>query len=287
MKVIKDVAEMQKEAERLRLEGKTIAFVPTMGYLHQGHAALLRKGRELGDVLVLSIFVNPTQFAPTEDLAAYPRDFSRDEQIAAKEGADIIFYPDSPGMYPTAYQTEVAVKEISKPLCGASRPIHFSGVATVCCKLFNIIKPHFAVFGEKDFQQYLVIDRMVRDLNIDMKVVPFQTVREPDGLAMSSRNVYLTPDERKQAVHISRSIAKAVEVCEKGERNVEKILMTVLEGLGEVTLGRIDYVDLRSIPSLESVKEEITGPTLLALAVHFGKARLIDNTVLLRGQWSR
>jgi len=286
MKVIKDIKEMQRESEGLRSSGKKIAFVPTMGYLHDGHAALLRRGRGMADILVMSLFVNPTQFAPTEDLSNYPRDFERDRRIAEKEGTDIIFAPDAKGMYPEGYQTEVSVREISKPLCGASRPAHFAGVATVCCKLFNIVKPHFAVFGEKDFQQFLVIRRMVLDLDMDLEAVPFPTVREPDGLAMSSRNVYLTPEERAQAVCLSRSLALAKEACEKGERNVQKILLLVLGALEDARLGKIDYVDMRAVPSLEKVGKTIAGPTLLALAVKFGKARLIDNTVLLRELWN-
>lgn len=283
--VIDTPSAMSAAADAFRREGKTIAFVPTMGYLHDGHAALLRKGRELGDVLVLSIFVNPTQFGANEDLDKYPRDFERDEAIAAAEGTDVIFYPTPANMYPDGYQTEIRVQRVSGPLCGATRPVHFAGVATVCAKLFNIVKPHFAVFGEKDFQQVLVIDRLVRDLNMDLVVVPHATVREADGLAMSSRNVYLSAEERAQAVALSGALAEARALTEAGERDAGVVLSAVRARLAEATLGRLDYAELRDLPNLEPTGETIRGPALLALAVFFDKARLIDNTVLLRDQW--
>ena len=281
MKIIKNPREMQATADALRMQGKRIGFVPTMGYLHEGHLSLLDKARELADVIVLSIFVNPTQFGPNEDLEKYPRDFERDESMAMERGTDIIYYPDVNSMYPEGYQTEVQVTKLQRVLCGIDRPIHFKGVATVCTKLFNIVKPHYAVFGAKDFQQYLVIDRLVRDLNMDLKIVPGEIYREPDGLAMSSRNVYLTPEERKQAVRLSKSLKIAREMVEKGERRAAVILDSVKKEVQKATLGKIDYIELKSIPNLEKVEEKLDGPALLALAVKFSVARLIDNTVLL------
>ncbi len=281
MKIIKNPKEMQKEADLLRARGKTIGFVPTMGYLHEGHLSLLDKARKLSDVVVLSIFVNPTQFAPGEDLDKYPRDFERDERLAKERQTDIIYYPDAASMYPQGYQTEVQVTKLQKVLCGIDRPIHFKGVATVCAKLFNIVKPHYAVFGAKDYQQYLVVDRMVRDLNMDLQIVPGEIYRESDGLAMSSRNVYLTDDERKQAIYLSKSLKIAREMVEKGERSAAAILDAVKTEVQKANLGKIDYIELKTIPNLENAGDHLIGPTLLALAVKFSIARLIDNTVLL------
>ncbi len=282
MRVVAHPREMQEAAEELRRSGKTIAFVPTMGYLHEGHASLLHRARELGDIVVLSIFVNPTQFAPTEDLSKYPRDFARDSVLADKAGTDIIFHPDASSMYPDGGQTEIVVRDLIKPLCGVNRPAHFQGVATVCCKLFNIVKPHYAVFGEKDYQQYLVVDRMVRDLDMDLAVVPHPTVRESDGLAMSSRNVYLSPDERRDAVHLSRALQIANRMCDAGERNASRILDVVREEISQAISGKTDYIELRDAKTLRPVEDAIEGPSLLAVAVKFGGTRLIDNTILLR-----
>ncbi len=286
IRVIRSAREMQRAADEIRSSGRRIAFVPTMGYLHEGHASLLRRGRALGDVLVLSIFVNPTQFGAGEDLDRYPRDFERDHALAERELTDIIFHPDTKDMYPAGYQTEVRVQKVSAPLCGLSRPVHFAGVATVCTKLFNIVKPHVAVFGEKDFQQYLVIDRLVRDLNLDLEIVPHPTVREPDGLAMSSRNVYLTPEEREQAVALNSALQIAKRLVDAGERRTAAVMAAIDEELAKAPLGRLDYAEARSLPDLDEVGENIKGPTLLALAVFFSRARLIDNVVLLREQWN-
>ncbi|MDD5245388.1 MAG: pantoate--beta-alanine ligase, partial [Syntrophorhabdaceae bacterium] len=195
MKTITTVKEMQAVSDQLRKD-KKIAFVPTMGYLHEGHLALVRKARELGDIVAASIFVNPTQFGPKEDLAKYPRNFDRDAQLLDREKTDIIFYPDAREMYPEGYSTYIEVRKLQDHLCGKTRAGHFTGVATVVAKLFNIVKPHFAIFGQKDYQQLKVIERMVRDLNMDIEIVPYPTVRESDGLAMSSRNTYLSPEER-------------------------------------------------------------------------------------------
>ena len=215
------------EAERCR--GRRIAFVPTMGYFHEGHLNLMRIGRKRGDCLVVSIYVNPTQFAPTEDFEAYPRDFERDRQLAEEVGVDVIFYPDNQEMYPEGYQTYVEVEGVTNNLCGISRPRFFRGVTTVCTKLFHIVKPHVTIFGKKDFQQYVTIKRMVRDLNMDIEVIGMETTREPDGLAMSSRNVYLKPDERESALSLSRSLGLAEELYDEGERDAGVILAEVRE----------------------------------------------------------
>ncbi len=224
MKSIRSAREMQAIAESERRQGRTIAFVPTMGYFHEGHLNLMRLGRRRCDCVVVSIYVNPTQFAPTEDFEAYPRDFERDSRLAEAAGADILFAPDNREMYPEGYQTYVDVEGVTQNLCGLSRPGHFRGVTTVCMKLFHIVKPQVTVFGRKDFQQYVVIRRMVEDLNMDIEVIGMQTTREPDGLAMSSRNVYLKPEERESALSLSRSLLLAKRLYEEGERDSTIIL---------------------------------------------------------------
>ena len=280
LKVITKVAEMQSAADAWRGAGLTIGFVPTMGYFHEGHLALMKQARQRADVVVVSLFVNPTQFGANEDLSRYPRDFERDRAMAASVGVDVIFFPDASEMYPLGYQTKVAVPELAAPLCGQSRPVHFGGVATVCCKLFAIVKPHFAVFGEKDYQQLLVVTRMATDLNLDLEIVPGPTFREPDGLAMSSRNVYLSPAEREQAVCLSKSLRQAAEAVTQGETRREGVLALVRNTIGRQPLANIDYVELRRLPDLAPAEEIPHGKHLLALAVYFGKTRLIDNTVL-------
>ncbi len=221
MEIITSVKEMREKAREARAGGRTIAFVPTMGFLHDGHASLLREGRKRGDVLVLSIFVNPTQFGAGEDFETYPRNLERDAAIARETGVDFIFAPNSRDIYPEGYQTYVNVEGLTLPLCGASRPGHFRGVTTVVAKLLNIVTPHSAFFGEKDFQQLAVIRRMVADLNIDVEIVGMPIVREADGVAMSSRNSYLSPEERKSAACLNRSLAAVSENYEKGVTSVE------------------------------------------------------------------
>jgi len=270
---------MQEKARVLRRDGKVIAFVPTMGYFHEGHLNLMRKGRTLGDYLVVSIYVNPTQFGPQEDLDRYPRDFDRDHRLAAQVGVDAIFYPSDAEMYPLDFQTYVNVEKVTQNLCGLSRPGHFRGVATVCCKLFNIVMPHFAVFGKKDFQQLVVIQQMVRDLNMDLEIVPMPTTREADGLAMSSRNVYLSEDERKSALSLSRSLKMAEEMYRAGERNVEKIIEQVKNFITSHLFTRIDYVKICDVKTMMDIQGEINGTAVIALAVFVGKTRLIDNHV--------
>jgi len=280
MLVLKKPDQMRAFSEEQRAQGRTIGFVPTMGYFHEGHLALMRQAKDLADLVVISIFVNPTQFGPSEDLAAYPRDFERDSQMAEQVGVDVIFNPEPADIYPEGFQTTVLVNELIKPLCGVNRPVHFKGVATVCCKLFNIVRPHLAVFGEKDYQQLLVVDRVVRDLNMDLEIVPGPTFREPDGLAMSSRNVYLTPEQRKQAPALIRALRHAQEMVEQGVVERDRILSEATAIIQEQSEAQIDYVELRTIPDLHVASEMPKGRHLLALAVRFGKARLIDNTVL-------
>lgn len=282
MDTIFSVAEMNRFASLAGKEGKSISFVPTMGFLHEGHVSLIRAARKRGDVCVVSIFVNPAQFGAGEDFQSYPRDLEHDTEIALKSGVDVLFVPGAAEMYPKGYQTYVDVEEITLPLCGASRPGHFRGVATVVAKLFNIVKPDSAFFGEKDYQQLTVIRRMVEDLNMGVEIVGMQIVREPDGLAMSSRNAYLSPAERKSARCLSRAISAAVELYRSGERSVPLLRNEALRILGEEPAAHVDYVELRDGESLAEVDTAGDG-TVLALAVRIGATRLIDNRMLGRG----
>ena len=244
MEIIRSVREMQELAETERGRGRRIVLVPTMGYFHQGHLDLMKAGRTQGDRLAVSIYVNPLQFAPTEDFASYPRDFQRDKQMADDVGVDWIFVPDHSDMYPEEYQTHVEVERVTNNLCGISRPRFFRGVTTVCTKLFHIVKPHVTIFGKKDFQQYITIKRMVEDLNMDIQVVGMPTTREPDGLAMSSRNVYLKPEERVSALSLYRSLLRAGQLYESGERDAEIIIKSVRESITANPYTKIDYVQI-------------------------------------------
>ncbi len=277
--VIDQIAEMQDWSERARQEGSRIVLVPTMGFLHEGHLSLVRDGRRRGSRLVVSIFVNPKQFSPTEDYAAYPRDLSRDQSLLEREGVDVLFGPSATEIYPDNYQTHVEVEALSAHLCGASRPGHFRGVATVVAKLFNIVRPHIAIFGQKDFQQLQIIRRLVLDLNLGVEIVSHPTVREKDGLAMSSRNAYLNAQERQSAVSLSRSLKLAASLVRSGERRAERILAAVKNEIEIEACARIDYAELCDPETLQRVAT-IEQPTLLALAVWLGRARLIDNTIL-------
>lgn len=279
MKTIITVKEMQSLSDQLRKD-KKIAFVPTMGSLHEGHLALVRKARDIADIVVVSIFVNPTQFGPKEDLAKYPRDFDRDAQLLKREKTDIIFYPDAKEMYPEGYSTYIEVRKLQDHLCGKTRVGHFTGVATVVAKLFNIVKPHFAIFGQKDYQQLKVIERMVRDLNMDIEIVPYPTVREKDGLAMSSRNAYLSAKERGTSLLISASMTKAQERFQKGERKAPALKKTVEEALHSSDGIDIEYVNICDSETLEEVNE-IKKNAVLAIACRVGKTRLIDNTIFM------
>jgi pantoate--beta-alanine ligase len=279
MKVIRTVREMQQIAETLRIEGRRIALVPTMGYLHEGHLALVRKTKELADTVVVSIFVNPIQFGPKEDLSTYPRDFERDEGLLEQERTDIIFYPDVPEMYPDRYSTYVEVRELGNHLCGRRREGHFVGVTTVVAKLFNAVKPHFAIFGQKDYQQLKIIQRMVKDLNMDVKIIGFPTVREEGGLAMSSRNSYLGDTDRRKALLIHASMEKVREMFIAGEKSAA-VLKNIARSMLEFEEGvDVEYVDVCDTETLEEV-EKIGDSALLAVALRVGKTRLIDNTIL-------
>ena len=278
MEIIRSSKEMQAVAESERCRGRRIALVPTMGYFHEGHLNLMRVGRKQGDCLAVSIYVNPTQFAPTEDFDAYPRDFKRDKSLAEGVGVDWIFFPDSQEMYPEGYQTSVEVDGVTKNLCGISRPHFFRGVTTVCMKLFHIVKPHVTVFGRKDFQQYVTIKKMVLDLDMDIEVIGMQTTRESDGLAMSSRNIYLKPEERESALSLIRSLLLAKELYETGERDTDHILTKVREFIAGHPYVKIDYAQICSTATMEHISR-IEKEAVLALAVWVGKTRLIDNHI--------
>ncbi len=278
MKIIRTVKEMQALSDELRKNGR-IGFVPTMGYLHEGHLALVRKAKQTCDTAVVSIFVNPIQFGPKEDLAKYPRDFDRDASLLEKEATDVIFYPDASEMYPDRFSTYVEVKKLQDFLCGKTRIGHFVGVATVVAKLFNIVKPHVAVFGQKDLQQLIIIEKMVRDLNMDIEIIGHPTVREKDGLAMSSRNTYLSPEERQKALLISTSLRKADEMFKAGERSSSLIRREVENILRQADGIEIEYIDMCDTNTLESV-ETVGDRAALAIACRIGKTRLIDNMIL-------
>jgi pantoate--beta-alanine ligase len=279
MITISSIAEMQQAALSLKREGKRIAFVPTMGFLHEGHASLLREGRTRGDVLVLSIFVNPIQFGPTEDLERYPRNLEGDCSIARECGTDIVFTPTAAEMYPAGFQTSIRVRELALPLCGASRPGHFDGVATVVTKLFNIVQPDLALLGNKDFQQLAVIRRMVADLSQPVEIVGLPIIRESDGLAMSSRNAYLSPSERQSSLCLSRAIKLVRAHYAAGEHTAETLLATARELIQAEPAATIDYLEFRDAGTLETVST-VSDTTLMALAVKIGTTRLIDNTLL-------
>jgi pantoate--beta-alanine ligase len=282
VKLIRDVHEMQQFALEQKRQGRRIAFVPTMGFLHEGHASLLREGRRRGDLLVLSIFVNPTQFGPNEDLERYPRNLDGDCALAEQCGVDIVFAPTAAGMYPPGFQTTVSLGPLTEPLCGASRPGHFNGVAVVVAKLFGIVQPDLALFGKKDFQQLAVIRQMAVDLNLPVEIVGMPIVREPDGLAMSSRNSYLAPEERQQALCLYRAVQRVRRLFDNGETSAERLLAAGRGEIEAVAEAEIDYLELRNGRTLQQVTQADTG-TLFALAVRIGSTRLIDNTVLGEG----
>ncbi len=280
MRVVRRIGEMQDLSEEFIRQGKTIGFVPTMGYLHEGHLSLFRIARKKSDILVVSIFVNPIQFGPNEDYQIYPRDPEGDLKKCEKEGVDVVFMPDVEEMYPPDFSTYVEVKHLDEELCGKYRPGHFRGVTTVVTKLFNAVRPHLAVFGLKDAQQYFIIRRMVRDLNMPIDIIPGPIVREPDGLAMSSRNVYLSPEERKQAPALYRALQLAKRMIEEGERDPRKVIDAVRRYIEEhAPLGRIQYIQVVDTYNLKPV-DEIKGEVMVALAVFFGKTRLIDNVIV-------
>lgn len=281
MKIIKTVREMQDISKTHKKKGELIGFVPTMGYLHEGHLQLVRESKKRCDVSVVSIFVNPLQFGPKEDFAKYPRDFERDSNLLEREAVDYIFYPEKEEMYRKDYQTFVEVTEVTKNLCGAKRPGHFRGVTTVVCKLFNAVMPDLAFFGEKDYQQLITIKRMVDDLNMDIQIVGVPIIRESDGLAMSSRNTYLSDEERKSALCLFEAINLAKKLISEGIRDAGKIISETTNLIESTPLTRIDYVKLCNPENLDYIETgEINGKVLLALAVFVGTTRLIDNAVL-------
>ena len=274
MQVTKTVAETRALVKNWRKEGKTVGLVPTMGYLHEGHASLIRRCREENDIVVVSVFVNPTQFGPNEDLEAYPRDFQRDSALCASLGADLIFHLEPEDMYqnPCAY---VSIETLSDNLCGKSRPIHFRGVCTVVSKLFNIVSPDRAYFGQKDAQQLAIIKKMVKDLDFDIEIVGCPIIREEDGLAKSSRNTYLSPDERKAALFLSRAVRKGQEIISAGMES-DSVLSEMRKVIQAEPLARIDYVSMVDALTMQDV-EKVDRDVLVAMAVYIGKTRLIDN----------
>jgi len=279
MRIIKSPQEMQQTALELKRCGKTIGFVPTMGFLHEGHLSLMNIARPDCDVLVVSIFVNPTQFGPNEDLDAYPRDFERDEQLCEAAGADIVFYPEPDTMYFEDASVWVDEEKLSVGLCGGSRPGHFRGVCTVVAKLFNLVQTDLAVFGEKDAQQLRVIERMVRDLNIPVNIIRGPIVREPDGLAMSSRNKYLNTEQRQQALCLKQSLDQVASLLRQGEAIVANLKQQMVVLIGTVPGAQIEYIEFVDDETLAQV-DRVESRTLLALAVRIGPTRLIDNAVL-------
>jgi len=279
MEVITSVQLMQERSHRLATAEKTIALVPTMGFLHEGHLELMRTGKRLADEVIVSIFVNPTQFGPAEDLERYPRDTEGDLRKAQSVGVAFVFMPSVEEMYPTGFQTRVQVTHLPLHLCGLSRPGHFDGVATVVAKLFHITRPHLAIFGQKDYQQLAIISRMVMDLNMNIQIIGVPTVRERDGLAMSSRNSYLNPEERRSALCLKTSLDLAGDLVKAGERRARAILDVVETHIRRHPFTDIDYAALCDPVTLETV-ETLQAETLLALAVRVGKTRLIDNCLL-------
>ena len=273
---------MQKLADKLRDEGKSIGFVPTMGALHEGHLSLIQRARRENDILVMSIFVNPTQFGPGEDYRRYPRPFEKDRRLAQREGVDIIFYPSVSQMYGEEYSTYVEVEGLSKLLCGMSRPGHFRGVASVVCKLFNIVKPHVAYFGQKDYQQLRIIKRMVEDLNMEVEIRECPVVREPDGLAMSSRNSYLSFQERGKALSLYRALKRGKHLIKAGN-SAQDVISEIKKLIQRGPHTKIDYIKIVDPQNLEEVNKIRPGrKVLVALAVWIGKTRLIDNMLVKR-----
>ena len=270
---------MQRWSETARRSGATIAFVPTMGFLHEGHLSLMREGRNRASLLASSLFVNPTQFGPNEDFSRYPRNFEGDCAMMRTVPVDVLFAPEPEVMYPRGSQTWVEVTQITQGLCGASRPGHFRGVTTVVAKLFNIVKPHIALFGEKDYQQLRTIERMVTDLNFDIEIVPVPTVRETDGLAMSSRNAYLSRDHRGKALVLSAALRAAEAAFKAGARDPRELVKAARRCLDDTQEIQVEYVEAVDALSLETI-ERIERPVVVAIAARFGQTRLIDNRVL-------
>jgi pantoate--beta-alanine ligase len=279
MEVVQRIPQMKEVSRKARSEGKVIGLVPTMGFLHEGHLSLVREARKMADIVVVSIFVNPAQFAPSEDFDKYPRDVTRDAELLTSEKTDYIFLPKAEEMYPANYHTYVKVRDLSAKMCGVSRPDHFEGVTTVVLKLFHIADPHFAYFGQKDAQQLVIIRKMISDLNLDVEIVRLPIVREPDGLAMSSRNTYLSPEERKAATVLYRALQHAQKRVAEGERKSKALIKEIREIIESEPLARIDYISITDMTELKELKT-LKGKCLIALAAYFGSTRLIDNIIV-------
>ncbi|MGG1320998.1 pantoate--beta-alanine ligase [Priestia megaterium] len=279
MKVITTIKDMQQEMKKEKQLGRSIGFVPTMGYLHEGHATLLGAARTENEVVALSIFVNPTQFGPNEDFDTYPRDFERDERVAKEANVDYLFYPSVEEMYKSSHSVAITVTDRVDVLCGQKRPGHFDGVATVLTKLFHIVTPDRAYFGKKDAQQVAVVDSLIEDFNFPVELRAVDTVREADGLAKSSRNVYLTDKEREEAPVLFKSLQSALQLLESGEKHVEIIKQTIRKEIEQCTSGKVDYIEVYTYPELKPIKQA-AGKIIIALAVQFSKARLIDNVIV-------
>ncbi|WP_310602412.1 pantoate--beta-alanine ligase [Anaerosporobacter sp.] len=277
MKIVKKIEEVKSYIKAWKTEGDTVGFVLTMGYLHEGHQSLINRAAE-NDRIVVSIFVNPMQFGPKEDLASYPRDLDRDSKLCEENGVDLIFYPEPEEMYAPDFCSYVDMSVLTEELCGQSRPVHFRGVCTVVSKLFNIVTPDRAYFGEKDAQQLAIIRRMVRDLNFNVEIIGCPIIREKDGLAKSSRNTYLSKEERKAALVLSRSIEHGKKILQQGERNAAVLIDAMKDYIATEPLARIDYLKAVDAFSMQPV-DELKGATLVAMAVFIGKTRLIDNFV--------
>ena len=279
MQTVKTIKEVREIVRAWRKEGLSVGLVPTMGFLHEGHQSLIRKSAEQCDRTVVSVFVNPIQFGPNEDLEAYPRDLERDKRKVTEAGGDLIFNPEPAEMYPGHFTSFIDTTETTELLCGAVRPIHFRGVCTVVGKLFNIVQPDRAYFGQKDAQQLATIKRFVRDLNFPIEIVPCPIIREDDGLAKSSRNTYLNPDERKAALILSKSLKKGEDAINNGERKAQKVIEIIKDSLSTEPKARIDYVEVVDFENIQRISE-ISGETLVAIAVYIGKTRLIDNFIV-------
>lgn len=282
MKIVETIAEVREQVKQWKKEGLTVALVPTMGYLHEGHRSLMERARKENDRVVVSVFVNPTQFGPNEDLASYPRDLEHDAALCDSVGVDLIFHPTPEEMYPKGFCSFVDMDVLTKELCGLSRPVHFRGVCTVVSKLFHIVTPDRAYFGEKDAQQLAVIERMVLDLNLDIEIVGCPIVREADGLAKSSRNTYLSPEERKAALVLSRSIFAGKKLAESDETDAHKLVQAMTDIISAEPLARIDYVKVVDLLTMQQI-DKLDRPFLAAIAVYIGKTRLIDNFMVQAG----
>ena len=278
MKVVTTIKEVRENVKQWKKEGQTVGFVPTMGYLHEGHGSLITKARENNDKVVVSIFVNPMQFGPTEDLDSYPRDLEKDSKYCESLGVDLIFHPEPSEMYHDDFSSYVDMSVLTEELCGLSRPVHFRGVCTVVNKLFNIVQPDRAYFGEKDAQQLAIIKHMVQDLNMDIEVVGCPIIREEDGLAKSSRNTYLNPEERQAALVLSKAVKCGRSLVEGGEKDSAVILKEMKSIIENEPLARIDYVEIVDMNTMKNI-DKVKGDVLCAMAVYIGKTRLIDNFI--------